>query len=217
MTAMVSRVLELSLFVGLLAGCPVEYVVPVAQDTQAESSTDTESSDTDESETEADSGTGGGDCMAPMLVCGGTCIDPSMDSEHCGECGEDCGPGGTCVNGDCVDACGDTCDRHREVCLNGTCVCRLSFTRCGDVCVDLQSNPAYCGECTESCLDEDGEAGEVHLCEAGDCFDEGGCSTGLTQCGQSCVDLQTHPLHCDECGRACDGDEVCINGECEDL
>ncbi len=213
-----ARPVALGFLVTLVAGCPVEYVVPIEQDTQSDASTETNADTDDAGPMETGSETDGqGGCESPMLVCDGACIDPDTDRQHCGECGESCGPGGSCVNGDCVDACGDTCDRYREVCLNGTCVCRLGFDRCGDVCVDLQSNPAYCGQCTESCLDDKGEIGEVHLCEAGNCFDDIGCSAGLTQCGQSCVDLQTHPLHCDECGRACDGDEVCIGGECEEL
>ena len=193
----------LAALLGLAGGCPVEYVVPLEEETLSSTNADSDGSEA-------------GECALPMLECFGDCIDPDVDDDHCGECGEDCGPGGTCVAGDCVDACGDSCDRNRELCIGGTCECRVGFTRCGDVCVDLDTNPAFCGECSENCLDDDDD-GDVYVCEAGICFDDVGCSVGLTQCGQSCVDLQTHPLHCDECGRACDGDEVCIGGECEDL
>ncbi len=194
----------------LAAGCAVEYVVPLERETEAATEDAASPTSSDDTSTAVEPGV----CEAPMLECAGDCIDPDTNRRHCGECGEDCGPGGRCVAADCIDACGDSCDDEREVCVGGDCICRLGFSRCGDVCVDLDTNPAFCGECDESCLDDE----EPEVCEAGDCVDEEiGCSPGLTQCGQSCVNLRSHPLHCDECGRACDGDEVCIDGDCEDL
>ncbi len=201
----VIRALLSSAVLCAFAGCEIEYVVPM--DTGATTTGSSTDSETDPTETS-------GTCEAPMLACGDACVDPDSDPQHCGECGEDCGPGGSCVAGDCIDACGDACDRYTEVCAVGTCMCRVGFTACGDTCVDLQTNASFCGECDEDCLDE---PGETYVCETGQCYEDVECSPGLTQCGQSCVDVQTHPLHCDECDRACDGDEVCIDGDCEDL
>ncbi len=198
-------------------GCEVEYVVPIENGTDASTGTGTDpdtgrtaASDTDPAATSDTSQP----CEDPMLICDGACVDPDTNPQHCGECGEDCDAGGSCVAGDCIDACGDSCNRDTEVCAGGTCMCRIGFTACGTACVDLQTNASFCGACDEDCLDE---PGEEYVCEAGECYDDTGCSVGLTQCGHSCVDLQSHPLHCDECDRPCDGDEVCIDGDCEDL
>ena len=32
--------------------------------------------------------------------------------------------------------------------------------------------------------------------------------------GTACVDTDVHPLHCGDCGDACNSDQVCINGDC---
>lgn len=39
-------------------------------------------------------------CVAPLVWCGGRCIDVATDAEHCGACGFDC-RGGACVGGSC--------------------------------------------------------------------------------------------------------------------
>jgi hypothetical protein len=38
----------------------------------------------------------------------------------------------------------------------------------------------------------------------------------MTLCGSACVDLDSNPLHCEECNEACDADEVCVEGKCRD-
>ena len=40
-------------------------------------------------------------CIEPMLGCGGSCLDPSTDRNHCGECNNRCGSAETCTAGDC--------------------------------------------------------------------------------------------------------------------
>lgn len=107
------------------------------------------------------------------------------------------------------DECEDLCDDEREVCLPGnTCACRADFVLCDGVCVDLETDPAHCGECNRDC------GGDP--CGAGDC-QPAGCGAFPDRCGDSCTDVMSDPLHCSECGRACDGDEMCIEGECDDL
>jgi hypothetical protein len=44
----------------------------------------------------------GGECR-PEFVCDGVCVDLLRDDEHCGECGESCGRGLVCSDGECVD------------------------------------------------------------------------------------------------------------------
>lgn len=40
------------------------------------------------------------------------------------------------------------------------------------------------------------------------------CPTPLAECGGQCVDVQTDPRHCGECGRACRVGEACTGGTC---
>ena len=55
-------------------------------------------------------------CAAPMIVCGGACIDPRADSGNCGSCGNRCASGTSCQASHCLptphDSCGGTlgCD-----------------------------------------------------------------------------------------------------------
>lgn len=192
--------------------CAVEYTVPL--ETDGDSATAEPSSESDDDE----DGDGDDDdaCEAPLLACDDdSCIDPERDANNCGDCGNDCDPGGTCVDAECIDSCGNACDVITEVCVSGSCECRPGFDRCGGTCVDQDIDGANCGDCGRQCVENDDGELELYLCEAGDCVDDDtGCSAGLTMCGQSCVDLDTHPLHCNACNRSCNGDEVCIDGDC---
>ncbi len=205
----------------VMAGCPVEYTVPLENEggtSDDGDSDDDPDDDPDQDDSDEGSGDSEADCDEPFIVCDESCVDPQTDPLHCGECEDDCGPGGSCVQGECIDACDNTCDEIAEVCVSGTCECRPGFNRCDGTCVDLDIDPLNCGECGELCIeDEGGGKFDLYLCEVGECIDmENGCGEGLSECGQSCVDRQTHPLHCGVCNRACDGDEVCIDGECLD-
>ena len=42
----------------------------------------------------------------------------------------------------------------------------------------------------------------------------GTCSPGRTDCGRTCVLLDTNPAHCGACGNACGADETCASGMC---
>jgi hypothetical protein len=41
-------------------------------------------------------------CQAGQSECGGSCVDTTSDSNHCGTCGNVCGSGTRCRNGMCV-------------------------------------------------------------------------------------------------------------------
>jgi hypothetical protein len=75
----------------------------------------------------------------------------------------------------------------------------------GEVCIDLQTDAAHCGECDNAC--PSGVA-----CVAGACD----CGQGGDVCGGSCVNLQSDPDHCGECDNACSGSQVCLEGSCSD-
>lgn len=40
------------------------------------------------------------------------------------------------------------------------------------------------------------------------------CGDGKVCCGKSCVDTQTNPTHCGNCGNRCLSGEICTNGKC---
>ncbi len=40
------------------------------------------------------------------------------------------------------------------------------------------------------------------------------CEPGLSRCGETCVALETAPLHCGACDRVCDEGHACIGGAC---
>jgi hypothetical protein len=82
--------------------------------------------------------------------------------------------------------------------------CDAGDTACGEVCVDLNLDPAHCGSCDQAC-----DAGAV--CLMGACETCGG---GTTPCGDACVDTKVDPQNCGGCGTACRGNEVCAQGMC---
>lgn len=78
---------------------------------------------------------------------------------------------------------------------------------CGTVCVDLQSNTNYCGDCATRCA-----AGAT--CQAGQCQ----CPSGQPDvCGPTpgqCTDLQGDAFHCGDCATSC-GVGTCAGGTCD--
>ncbi len=43
------------------------------------------------------------DCPSGWVECDGECVDLSTDVNNCGSCGQDCGPGFSCVAGQCSE------------------------------------------------------------------------------------------------------------------
>ena len=83
--------------------------------------------------------------------------------------------------------------------------CLTGQTDCGGVCVDLLTDPDYCGDCNTVCaLDED--------CVGGYCV--AACGFGLTDCDGMCVDLLNDPDYCGDCEIACGPGEACKAGQC---
>lgn len=108
-----------------------------------------------------------------------------------------CAPGQVLCGGVCCDG----------VCLDGQCVdaCPPDLANCAGICADLDSDPAYCGDCGTACAAE-------QVCVAGQCADD--CPSGLTRCDDRCVDLQTDPSYCGSCDTACPADQQCVAGQC---
>lgn len=83
--------------------------------------------------------------------------------------------------------------------------CDSSKAKCGEACVDLTSNPAFCGTCSNAC-----DTGEV--CSRGDCLPS--CQSGLTNCSGACSKLPVDPDNCGACGNVCGAGLVCSAGTC---
>jgi hypothetical protein len=102
-------------------------------------------------------------------------------------------------------------------------VCRPGLIDCqdgpGNLCIDPQASNFACGGCGAG-------SGCATLCRDGECVTSGGCGGDRPDfCGVSegelvfgiCVDLDTDPENCGECGNDCDFDEVCVQGDCENF
>lgn len=170
-------------------------------------------------------------CTAPLVDCGGTCVNVSNNTDHCGRCDHGC-EDETCVAGECgghetcppgyvhcgwpfgecrdvsgdpenCGGCGEECERL-EHCTDGWCECRPGFADCVG-CVDLLADEDNCGGCGSPCGD---------VCVDGVCAAADDCA--LSVCDDACVDTETDPRHCGGCGDDCERDQLCIGGECWD-
>jgi hypothetical protein len=153
------------------------------------------------SEDEADAA---GKCSPGETFCNledGYCADLQTDALNCGACGNMC-PVNNCSGGVCGGG--------------GIQNCAPPFAVCGDACVDTSSDQLNCGTCGKACA-----AGET--CQQGSCQATTTnapalvCDAGLTDCGGSCVDLQTNGFHCGGCMLGCAGDQTCCLGTCVSL
>jgi hypothetical protein len=131
----------------------------------------------------------GGVCGCPdsVLFCQGQCFDPMSDAQHCGSCETAC-TGGT-------------------GCIDGSCKCGVGEQLCGSECSNLNS-PQHCGSCEKKCA-----VGEI--CAVNTCIPSSQpCPTGLTRCGDACVNLQTTASACGACETKCSVGQACSAGHC---
>ena len=69
--------------------------------------------------------------------------------------------------------------------------CSQGQTRCGDRCVNLQTNERHYGSCRNRC------------------------GPNQTCCKGRCVNLKRNENHCGSCSNRCDDGERCVRGECQ--
>ncbi len=152
---------------------------------------------------------GGGTCFdCAGKVCGDFgCIDPSRDSQNCGNCGVTCILPQVCSNGVCGCAADDApCSDHSEccsqLCFVNTCkTCTnittgggVPLTFCGEgVCVNLLTDIDHCGACFNACARTSG--GIV-------------CDTGV------CHDINSDPNYCGFGAVVCGPGKICHLGDC---
>ncbi len=134
-------------------------------------------------------------------------------------CGDECVELGTLTN---CSSCGDICEvpetrHHRDVRCGAE---DGATTMCTQPCLD---GYADCGEPTDSCETPLGTTTDCTECgdacaHNAECGDDGcACPDSLaTLCSTGCVDVESDNSHCGYCGRACEGFDICITGECVD-
>jgi hypothetical protein len=74
---------------------------------------------------------------------------------------------------------------------------------CSTQCVDTQSDPKNCGDCSQVC-------GMGALCARGRCA----CPVNQVVCGSQCADTTLDPSNCGFCGHNCQGN-ACMTGLCQ--
>jgi hypothetical protein len=166
-----------------------------------------------------------------QLRCGEECVDYLNDPMNCGACGNVCGEGTCCSNGNCTSlcaegqtwcngrcvdfrndsencgACGNVCG-EATCCFEGGCAsfCEEGATWCGDgLCAELQDDSGNCGACGNVC-------DEGSCCNGGTC--ESLCAEGQSWCDGQCADYQNDSNNCGACGNVCGGGTCCFEGQC---
>lgn len=152
----------------------------------------------------ADTYCGGGQCWkcpTGKTLCGGECVDLTISTAHCGACGNSCPYGGSgafpkCYQGVCGFAC-----------YSGHLNCDGNWSNGCEV--YILSDPKNCGTCGIAC-----QAGQY--CSSGECTK---CPSGLSSCGNQCVNLATDGANCGGCGVTCSNNlphagSECKNGAC---
>jgi hypothetical protein len=148
---------------------------------------------------------GGGACPA-LGSCSGCCTangtcSTANDTANCGKSGlcQAC-PNGTCdANGVCSTCNADNC--AAGCCKDGVCT-PPSDAACG-------LNGFLCHAC------QPGYQCALSGSDAGACVVAPPCGSGLTRCGDACVNLQTDRSNCGSCGNQCRGKKRrCRDGKC---
>jgi hypothetical protein len=158
----------------------------------------------------------GAACAAPQLLCAGVCVNVTSDPNNCGACGNACGAGTECVNGQCQ------CDATS--CANGCCAsatgpCSNSPTACGSnggACTDC-TNPlpahatgATCspsGQCQiTACAVAMAAVTFPHGCVSHPAFDFADCDRDFSN---GCETIANTTTDCGGCGFACAPGQEC--------
>lgn len=153
------------------------------------------------------------ECAAPLVTCGGACcaadaacVDADAGICSCPDGTVECGEGcvAACDGDDVIDPvsceCGPVCagvDCEPGETLNPeTCecqaliLCEAGMEACGDVCADLDTDPAHCGSCGHECpwMPTADDLLLPSLCVAGDCcLDENMlCAADVDCCSGAC-------------------------------
>jgi hypothetical protein len=149
-------------------------------------------------EAEAADGDDRGGCDPPLLVCGGECVDPATDPDHCGACDAPCDPAngaGACFGAACLVTCDPGWTDANGSPVDG---CEYACTR-----VATAEEP---GAGCENGLDDDcdGRADGTDP-DCADCVPElcNGLDDDCDGLTDEDYDVDFDPAHCGACGRVC--------------
>lgn len=157
----------------------------------------------------------------------------ASDAANCGSCGKSCGPNQVCSAGKCAcdtgfgdcnsdpndgceaklaedgkncGSCGTSCGVN-GACAGAKCGCLTGFLDCDASagCESAIADPKSCGKCGSAC------SGATPNCDGTQCVAK--CSANTTQCGNSCVETKTDPLHCGGCNQPVGSNQNCVAGK----
>ena len=129
------------------------------------------------------------------------CVDVRRDPNNCGNCGNQCLAGSSCVEGICQCPGGMSDGGALSFCPGQP--------GRDPACVDLWHDSNNCGYCGNRCS------------SSSSCID-GSCrcaNSGMIACGGpagvTCIDVQSDSANCGYCGNRCPGSTTCVAGRCQ--
>jgi len=146
-------------------------------------------------------------CPVGQINCGGTCIVPGTDRDHCG------------ASGNCLLANAGAVCAAGQVCTSGACQvsCPGGQINCTGTCIVPGTDRNHCGATGDCQAGNSGDActsGQV--CSLGVC--QVSCQAGLTNCSGTCTNVGSNPANCNSCGNICPGRvnaaPACAAGNC---
>lgn len=143
-------------------------------------------------------------------TCKLTCNTDYQDCNH--DVGDGCEARVVDQTAHCGASCqvcpGPTNGHGHASCASSTCgiVCDSGYTRCGNQCVNLQTDATHCGACSTVCPGPTEGPGSA-VCSSGTC--QITCATNYNLCGTTCVEFGTDD-NCLSCGNTCAGAAVCM-------
>jgi hypothetical protein len=118
-----------------------------------------------------------------------TCVDTSLDENHCGGCNKPC-PGGTFVRRKCLIDCGTT-------------------TRCGTQCFDTTTDDLHCGQLHDQL--QALRSGVLRLRVQDELH------AALHRLQLTCVNPANDDLNCGGCNKPCGAKQACVASVCKNL
>jgi|GEM_PF-5963905 len=133
-------------------------------------------------------------CATGQMLCDGVCVDPMINSAHCGGCDAACGAGYTCMQGACAAI--NPCPISGEKLCNGACA-------------DVTSDAKNCGGCGLAC-----PAGQLCVSTVANgtlvtqCAPS--CEAGMLMCGADCKQARD-VRSCGSCNTTCGAGQICCS------
>ena len=125
------------------------------------------------------------------------CINAVTD-KYCGECDVTCKSPSICKR---------TVDPDTEK-ATYACGCVEGKELCNGACIDVMTNPNFCGDCKTVCPND--SSGKQVACIAGKCS----CPAGAENVDGKCVNTKTDPNNCGSIGNKCYYGTTCKDGKC---